>query len=176
VAAEGRPLAAGAHALFRRQDDVDQRAPRRMSPAPPGVVPRPAPGVLCSPFLAGIYTDERLRASWVFKGGTCLKKCYFETVPLPLACTDWRRWSDRLSQALVGAPDRRERGAQLDARTSGACRSRRRLGGARPVHAAGARLARAGAPAERRGLYPYAVRNSASLVTFTSGVCVCQNP
>ena len=29
--------------------------------------------------LAGIYSQDRLRASWVFKGGTCLKKCYFET-------------------------------------------------------------------------------------------------
>jgi predicted nucleotidyltransferase component of viral defense system len=29
--------------------------------------------------LAGIYSQEHLRASWVFKGGTCLKKCYFET-------------------------------------------------------------------------------------------------
>jgi len=29
--------------------------------------------------LAGIYNHDRLRQSWVFKGGTCLKKCYFET-------------------------------------------------------------------------------------------------
>ena len=29
--------------------------------------------------LAGIYSQERLRSTWVFKGGTCLKKCYFET-------------------------------------------------------------------------------------------------
>lgn len=29
--------------------------------------------------LAGIYADERLARNWVFKGGTCLKKCYFET-------------------------------------------------------------------------------------------------
>jgi len=29
--------------------------------------------------LAGIYAHEELRDSWVFKGGTCLKKCYFET-------------------------------------------------------------------------------------------------
>lgn len=29
--------------------------------------------------LAGIYKQERLRPTWVFKGGTCLKKCYFET-------------------------------------------------------------------------------------------------
>lgn len=30
-------------------------------------------------FLAGITNLNELSASWVFKGGTCLKKCYFET-------------------------------------------------------------------------------------------------
>lgn len=29
--------------------------------------------------LAGIYAHEELAESWIFKGGTCLKKCYFET-------------------------------------------------------------------------------------------------
>ncbi|MCB1512814.1 MAG: nucleotidyl transferase AbiEii/AbiGii toxin family protein, partial [Hyphomicrobiaceae bacterium] len=29
--------------------------------------------------LAGIYAHRELASSWVFKGGTCLKKCYFET-------------------------------------------------------------------------------------------------
>jgi predicted nucleotidyltransferase component of viral defense system len=29
--------------------------------------------------LAGIGSHLRLRDTWVFKGGTCLKKCYFET-------------------------------------------------------------------------------------------------
>ena len=29
--------------------------------------------------LAAINANELLAASWVFKGGTCLKKCYFET-------------------------------------------------------------------------------------------------
>jgi predicted nucleotidyltransferase component of viral defense system len=29
--------------------------------------------------LAGIYQETTLREAWVFKGGTCLKKCYFET-------------------------------------------------------------------------------------------------
>ena len=29
--------------------------------------------------LAGIYAHEALGPAWVFKGGTCLKKCYFET-------------------------------------------------------------------------------------------------
>src|SRR3989442_12647379 len=29
--------------------------------------------------LAAIYAHKPLAAAWVFKGGTCLKKCYFET-------------------------------------------------------------------------------------------------
>ena len=29
--------------------------------------------------LAGIANDTELCEKWVFKGGTCLKKCYFET-------------------------------------------------------------------------------------------------
>ena len=29
--------------------------------------------------LAGIFANEKLADSWIFKGGTCLKKCYFET-------------------------------------------------------------------------------------------------
>ncbi len=29
--------------------------------------------------LAGIFAHRELADKWVFKGGTCLKKCYFET-------------------------------------------------------------------------------------------------
>ncbi len=29
--------------------------------------------------LAGIYQHDALAENWIFKGGTCLKKCYFET-------------------------------------------------------------------------------------------------
>ena len=29
--------------------------------------------------LAGIFAHPEISDSWVFKGGTCLKKCYFET-------------------------------------------------------------------------------------------------
>jgi len=29
--------------------------------------------------LAGIYHHAATKSSWIFKGGTCLKKCYFET-------------------------------------------------------------------------------------------------
>ena len=29
--------------------------------------------------LAAIASEPRLADSWVFKGGTCLRKCYYET-------------------------------------------------------------------------------------------------
>jgi predicted nucleotidyltransferase component of viral defense system len=29
--------------------------------------------------LAGINNHPKTKDTWVFKGGTCLKKCYFET-------------------------------------------------------------------------------------------------
>ena len=29
--------------------------------------------------LAGIFQHPALTETWLFKGGTCLKKCYFET-------------------------------------------------------------------------------------------------
>lgn len=29
--------------------------------------------------IAGIHNHPALRESWIFKGGTCLKKCFFET-------------------------------------------------------------------------------------------------
>jgi predicted nucleotidyltransferase component of viral defense system len=29
--------------------------------------------------LAGISAHQEFSESWIFKGGTCLKKCYFET-------------------------------------------------------------------------------------------------
>lgn len=29
--------------------------------------------------LAGIYAHDELKDTWIFKGGTCLKKCFFET-------------------------------------------------------------------------------------------------
>ncbi|MHB1947981.1 MAG: nucleotidyl transferase AbiEii/AbiGii toxin family protein [Gammaproteobacteria bacterium] len=41
--------------------------------------------------LAGIETNVELRDKWIFKGGTCLKKCYFETY----------RFSEDLDYTLV---------------------------------------------------------------------------
>lgn len=29
--------------------------------------------------LSGIFNHTEIKSGWVFKGGTCLKKCYFET-------------------------------------------------------------------------------------------------
>src|SRR5271154_3817842 len=42
--------------------------------------------------LAGINAHDELSESWVFKGGTCLKKCYFETY----------RFSEDLDFTVVG--------------------------------------------------------------------------
>ena len=43
--------------------------------------------------LAGISRHPRTRDTWMFKGGTCLKKCYFETY----------RFSEDLDFTLVDA-------------------------------------------------------------------------
>jgi predicted nucleotidyltransferase component of viral defense system len=48
--------------------------------------------------LAGIFAHPEIAGSWVFKGGTCLKKCYFETYRFSEArCA--RRRSGRASRA-----------------------------------------------------------------------------
>jgi predicted nucleotidyltransferase component of viral defense system len=44
--------------------------------------------------LAGIYNHNELAESWIFKGGTCLKKCFFETY----------RFSEDLDFTLRDAP------------------------------------------------------------------------
>jgi predicted nucleotidyltransferase component of viral defense system len=55
--------------------------------------------------LAGIYAHDELADGWIFKGGTCLKKCFFETY----------RFSEDLDFTLRD-------GAQLDeARLRGLC-------------------------------------------------------
>src|SRR5215469_1976667 len=42
--------------------------------------------------LAGIAQHEALARTWVFKGGTCLRKCYYETF----------RFSEDLDFTIVG--------------------------------------------------------------------------
>ncbi len=44
--------------------------------------------------LWGIASEPSLAGSWVFKGGTCLKKCFFETY----------RFSEDLDFTVVGGP------------------------------------------------------------------------
>ena len=48
--------------------------------------------------LAGIYAQPTLSENWVFKGGTCLKKCYFETY----------RFSEDLDFTLIDATQLRQ--------------------------------------------------------------------
>lgn len=38
--------------------------------------------------LAGIANEPTLRETWIFKGGTCLRKCYHETYRLSEDLTD----------------------------------------------------------------------------------------
>jgi predicted nucleotidyltransferase component of viral defense system len=52
--------------------------------------------------LWGIGSDEQLRSTWVFKGGTCLKKCYIETY----------RFSEDLDFTIL--PGGAFQGAELD--------------------------------------------------------------
>ena len=49
--------------------------------------------------LAGIGQHAEIGSEWLFKGGTCLKKCYFETLSL------LRRFGLHGSQS--GSPQRR---------------------------------------------------------------------
>lgn len=56
--------------------------------------------------LAGIYAHPDLAESWVFKGGTCLKKCYFETYrfseDLDFTLRDERQLENGLLQRILG--------------------------------------------------------------------------
>ena len=58
--------------------------------------------------LAGIYRQERLHGTWVFKGGTCLKKSYFETYPGVWRHGDWlqlNRRPESVTAVIYGRSD-----------------------------------------------------------------------
>ncbi|MEO8009581.1 MAG: nucleotidyl transferase AbiEii/AbiGii toxin family protein [Betaproteobacteria bacterium] len=53
--------------------------------------------------LAGIAPHPQTRDTWVFKGGTCLKKCYFETRASAGAVGESRRGDcHQISRCLRG--------------------------------------------------------------------------
>jgi len=56
--------------------------------------------------LAGIYAHPDIRGSWVFKGGTCLKKCWFETYrfseDLDFTLTDAAHLDDTFLKRVFG--------------------------------------------------------------------------
>jgi hypothetical protein len=56
--------------------------------------------------LAGIARDPALVSAWVFKGGTCLKKCFFETYRFSedLDFTVPIRLSSRSASSSSGSP------------------------------------------------------------------------
>src|SRR5918911_3403504 len=59
--------------------------------------------------LAGIASEPELAESWVFKGGTCLRKCYYETY----------RFSEDLDFTVVrGRPDAPEQLTPIFSRIS----------------------------------------------------------
>jgi hypothetical protein len=69
----------GAGALEGRCTVIDRREILESASAlslQPGVVEK---DYVLGWLLAGIYAHSELVDSWVFKGGTCLKKCFFET-------------------------------------------------------------------------------------------------
>lgn len=59
--------------MIRRQDILDRASEWRL---PPEVVEK---DYVLGWLLASIARDAETSAHWVFKGGTCLKKCFFET-------------------------------------------------------------------------------------------------
>jgi len=72
--------------------------------------------------LAGIFAHESLATAWVFKGGTCLKKCYFETYrfseDLDFTLTDTAHLDNTILQdafAAVGAWVYEQSGIELPA-------------------------------------------------------------
>ena len=59
--------------MISKQDILDRAAEWRLRP---DVVEK---DYVLGWLLAGIGNHDEISGSWVFKGGTCLKKCYFET-------------------------------------------------------------------------------------------------
>ena len=57
--------------------------------------------------LAGIYAQDALASAWTFKGGTCLKKCYFETYrfseDLDFTLSDQAHLDDAFLRPVFGA-------------------------------------------------------------------------
>ena len=53
--------------------------------------------------LGGIFSHSSLRNEWLFKGGTCLKKCYFETYRFSEDLDFTLRNSDHLNKEFLNA-------------------------------------------------------------------------
>ena len=97
--------------------------------------------------LAGIYRDPLIANTWVFKGGTCLKKCFFETY----------RFSEDLDFTVTDA-------TQLDA---GFLEARFAELGGWPYETAGIEL-----PADQRGFDVYNNRRDGRCARGGSGIVV----
>ena len=53
--------------------------------------------------LGAIFSHEALLAEWLFKGGTCLKKCYFETYRFSEDLDFTLKNPDHLKQEILAA-------------------------------------------------------------------------
>jgi predicted nucleotidyltransferase component of viral defense system len=63
--------------------------------------------------LAGIYAHEELAENWIFKGGTCLKKCFFETYRFSEDLDFTLRDEPQLGRSLSETGFRRDRRVDL---------------------------------------------------------------
>jgi predicted nucleotidyltransferase component of viral defense system len=52
--------------------------------------------------LGGISNHPALRSTWLFKGGTCLKKCYFETYRFSEDLDFTLKIPEHLTQGFLG--------------------------------------------------------------------------
>jgi predicted nucleotidyltransferase component of viral defense system len=72
--------------MIRKQDILDRAAEWQLRPE---VVEK---DYVLGWLLAALHLHAKLSATWIFKGGTCIKKCYFETY----------RFSEDLDFTLLG--------------------------------------------------------------------------
>jgi hypothetical protein len=59
--------------MINKQDIMEEAKKHNL---PPNTIEK---DYVLSWILAGISESKQLKDDWIFKGGTCLKKCYFET-------------------------------------------------------------------------------------------------
>ena len=69
----GPRILEGICAMINKQEIIEEAKKHNL---PPNTIEK---DYVINWLLAGISISEELKKDWIFKGGTCLKKCYFET-------------------------------------------------------------------------------------------------